>query len=61
MLIIFKYTSKQSAIAAVRRQIKANLLALKLFKDKCASGAGLAAAHSSALGACCCLRSCRWP
>lgn len=32
MLIIFKYTSKQSSIAAVRRQIKANLLALKLFK-----------------------------
>ena len=32
MLIIFKYTSKQSSIAAVRRQIRANLLALKLFK-----------------------------
>jgi len=33
LLIIFKYTSNQKAIGCVRDQIKANLLALKLFKD----------------------------
>ena len=33
MLIIFKYTSNQKAIEKVRDSIKANLLALKLFKD----------------------------
>jgi hypothetical protein len=33
MLIIFKYTSHQRAIKAVRNDIKAQLLALKLFKD----------------------------
>jgi len=33
MLILFKYTSPQSAIGRVRDQIKANLLAMKLFKD----------------------------
>lgn len=33
MLIVFKYTSHQSAIKQTRDQIKANLLALSLFKD----------------------------
>lgn len=33
MLIMFKYTSHQSAIKATRDQIKANLIALSLFKD----------------------------
>jgi len=34
MLIAFKYTSNQQAIAAAKDTIKANLLALKLFKDE---------------------------
>jgi hypothetical protein len=33
MLVVFKYTSRQRAIRAVRNDIKANLLALRLFKD----------------------------
>ncbi len=33
LLVIFKYTSNQKAIGKVRDSIKANLLALKLFKD----------------------------
>lgn len=33
LLVIFKYTSNQRAIKKARDQIKANLLALKLFKD----------------------------
>jgi hypothetical protein len=33
LLVIFKYTSNQCAIGKVRDDIKANLLALKLFKD----------------------------
>lgn len=33
LLIIFKYTSNQTAIGRVRDNIKANMLALKLFKD----------------------------
>ena len=33
LLYIFKYTSNQDAIAATRDGIKANLLAVKLFKD----------------------------
>jgi hypothetical protein len=33
MLIVFKHTSNQRAIKAARDEIKANLLALKLFKD----------------------------
>jgi hypothetical protein len=33
LLVIFKYTSKQRAIGRIRDDIKANLLALKLFKD----------------------------
>ena len=33
LLVIFKYTSNQRAIGKVRDDIKANLLALKLFKD----------------------------
>ncbi len=33
LLIIFKYTSNQKAIACTRDDIKANLLAVKLFKD----------------------------
>jgi uncharacterized membrane protein (DUF106 family) len=36
LLIIFKYTSNQKAIGRVRDSIKANLLALKLFKDSLA-------------------------
>jgi len=36
LLIIFKYTSNQRAIAHVRNDIKANMLALKLFKDSLA-------------------------
>ncbi len=33
LLVIFKYTSNQKAIGKVRDSIKANMLALKLFKD----------------------------
>jgi hypothetical protein len=33
LLLVFKYTSNQRAIKLVRNDIKANLLALKLFKD----------------------------
>ena len=33
LLIIFKYTSNQRAVGRVRDNIKANMLALKLFKD----------------------------
>lgn len=33
MLLVFKYTSQQTAIKRTRSQIKANLLALSLFKD----------------------------
>jgi hypothetical protein len=33
LLFVFKYTSHQRAIRAVRSDIKANLLALRLFKD----------------------------
>jgi uncharacterized membrane protein (DUF106 family) len=33
MLLVFKYTSNQAAIKRVRSSIKANLLALSLFKD----------------------------
>jgi hypothetical protein len=33
MLLVFKYTSNQQAIGRVRNGIKANLLALSLFKD----------------------------
>lgn len=33
LLVVFKYTSPQRAIKRVRDDIKANLLALKLFKD----------------------------
>ncbi len=36
LLIIFKYTSNQQAISRVRDNIKANMLALKLFKDSMA-------------------------
>jgi uncharacterized membrane protein (DUF106 family) len=36
LLIIFKYTSNQKAIGRVRDGIKANMLALKLFKDSMA-------------------------
>lgn len=48
-LIVFKYTSNQRAIKRVKDDIKANLLALKLFKDSawvalCAQGCILFAA-----------------
>lgn len=33
LLFVFKYTSNQAAIGRVRNRIKANMLALKLFKD----------------------------
>ncbi|HMF14070.1 MAG TPA: hypothetical protein VKE94_17260, partial [Gemmataceae bacterium] len=33
LLLAFKYTSNQNAIKRVRADIKANLLALKLFKE----------------------------
>jgi uncharacterized membrane protein (DUF106 family) len=36
LLIIFKYTSNQTAIGRARDSIKANMLALKLFKDSIA-------------------------
>ena len=36
LLVIFKYTSNQGAIGRVRDSIKANMLALKLFKDSMA-------------------------
>jgi hypothetical protein len=36
LLVAFKYTSNQRAIKAVRSDIKANLLALKLFKESAA-------------------------
>jgi hypothetical protein len=38
MLVVFKYTSNQRAIRRVRRDIRANLLAVKLFKDDVAVG-----------------------
>ena len=36
MLVVFKYTSQQQAIRRVRDDIKAHLLALKLFPDSLA-------------------------
>ncbi len=36
LMLVFKYTSNQDAIGRVRDSIKANLLALKLFKDSIA-------------------------
>ncbi len=36
LMVIFKYTSNQQAIGRVRDNIKANMLALKLFKDSMA-------------------------
>ena len=36
LLVLFKHTSNQKAIKRVRADIKANLLALKLFKDSAA-------------------------
>jgi hypothetical protein len=36
MLVVFKYTSKQSSVKHVRNSIKANLFALSLFKDSMA-------------------------
>jgi hypothetical protein len=39
LLIVFKYTSNQRAIKRVKDDIKANLLALKLFKDNAAVAA----------------------
>ena len=36
MLLVFKYTSNQRSVQRVRDQIKANLLALSLFKDSVA-------------------------
>lgn len=44
LLLIFKYTSNQSAIKRVRNDIDANLLALKLFKDATAVVLGAQAA-----------------
>jgi hypothetical protein len=38
MLVVFKYTSNQRAIKRVRRDIRANLLTVKLFKDNVAVG-----------------------
>jgi hypothetical protein len=38
MLVAFKYTSNQRAIKRVRQGIRANLLAIKLFKDSAAVG-----------------------
>lgn len=38
LLLIFKYTSNQTAIKKVRRGIRANLLAVRLFKDNFAVG-----------------------
>jgi uncharacterized membrane protein (DUF106 family) len=54
MLIVFKYTSNQAAIKRVKDDIKANLLALKLFKEStavtfAAQGAILLAAARLAL------------
>ena len=36
LLLIFKYTSNQKAIAGIRDDIKANLLAIKLFRENIA-------------------------
>jgi hypothetical protein len=49
MLAIFKYTSNQRAIKQVRRDIRANLLAAKLFKDSI--GVGLRAQARVLFGA----------
>jgi hypothetical protein len=49
MLVVFKYTSNQRAIKIARDEIKANLLALKLFKDSAA--VALRAQASILLGA----------
>jgi len=38
MLLAFKYTSNQDAVKRVRNQIKANVLALSLFRDSVAVG-----------------------
>jgi hypothetical protein len=38
MLVVFKYTSNQRAIKRARQGIRANLLAIKLFKDSVAVG-----------------------
>jgi hypothetical protein len=38
MLVVFKYTSNQRAIKETRRSIRANLLAIKLFKENVAVG-----------------------
>jgi hypothetical protein len=38
MMLVFKYTSDQRAIKRARRDIKANLLAVKLFKDSVSVG-----------------------
>ena len=38
MLAVFKYTSNQRAIKRARQRIRANLLAIKLFKDSVAVG-----------------------
>jgi hypothetical protein len=40
LLLVYKYTSHQRAIKRVRNDIKANLLALKLFKDSAAVAVG---------------------
>jgi hypothetical protein len=49
LLIVFKYTSNQRAIKRVKDDIKANLLALKLFKDS--AGVALRAQGQILLGA----------
>ncbi|MEW4453725.1 hypothetical protein AB1L30_13710 [Bremerella sp. JC817] len=41
MLMVFKYTSHQSAIRHTRNQIKANLLGLSMFKDDLRVGLGM--------------------
>src|SRR5262249_29273630 len=40
LLVVFKYTSNQRAIKRVKDDIKANLLALKLFKDSASVALG---------------------
>ena len=56
MLLAFKYTSQQQAIQRVRNAIKANLLALSLFKEstavmlRCQGGLLGAAASVAAFG-----------
>lgn len=50
MLVVFKYTSNQRAIGAARRQVRAGLLSLKLFRQSPAAFLGAQARILKAVG-----------